>query len=760
MKGYWHVIALSVLMAALSVFLDKNLFIFVFIWLLYLFYYNRIKVIALVFALFCFFFYFQHLPQIESESSTIPTMTSNQMYFGKVVSEPVINQKKIEFVMEDSSSTEKIMILYFPNDGELDVSLTSQLNFGANCEVHGLVEQPDEARNPGEFDYREYLLTKDISYQIIVTDLSVIQCVGTSFLQRFFTLRTKLFEQAPNNLSEFTAAWVNALVLGDDSLLDDSVIEVFQNWGLSHLLAISGLHIGIVVAIVYFLLIKLNLLSKEKAELIMLLFLPIYAVLAGSQPSVLRASMMVLLLLITRRIKMNISALDVISIVFLLLLLFDKYMIYHIGFQFSFIVTCGIILSRKWLATVSSPIFQGLIISFVSQMVILPLQLNYFTLIQPLSILLNLIIVPYFSLFVIPFMFLLLISSFLPEIILRFFDMIFVSIHHSVLASIEFIDRHFDYPLLLSNLPIWLIVFYYILLILAHYFLGENRLKQAFLSFFALVFLLIGYASIPYFSPKGYVTMLDIGQGDAFVIELPYRKAVFMIDAGSSFSFEDMEPSKSVYKQIIQPYLRHRGIHRLNAVFLTHEDIDHTGSLGFMIDDDVVDTIYVSAYYSQTNAIFSKAIEDGITIERIEAGDIIDIENQQLTALAPIRDKQDENMNSLVLYTVFGGDSWLFTGDIGKEEERELIKDYRIKADVLKVAHHGSNTSSDQDFIETIEAETALISAGVNNSYGHPTTEVIETLEALGLQILRTDQNGAVQYQFVDNQGSFYIFSP
>src|SRR5699024_3318943 len=154
------------------------------------------------------------------------------------------------------------------------------------------------------------------------------------------------------------------------------------------------------------------------------------------------------------------------------------------------------------LASIPSHTFKVLIISFVSQMVILPLQLHYFSLFQPLSILLNLLIVPYFSVFVIPFMFLMLITSFLPDTIFNVFDQIFILVHEKVLSVIVGIDRHFSYPLYLSDLPLWFFALYYFILLAAHFLMDKQRIKQAFISFLILIFLLFGYTARPYFSAK------------------------------------------------------------------------------------------------------------------------------------------------------------------------------------------------------------------------------------------------------------------
>src|SRR5699024_10631095 len=148
------------------------------------------------------------------------------------------------------------------------------------------------------FNYRDYLLSKGISHQMIISSLDEIECMGSSPLHKVYLLRDWLISSVTLQLSSETGGWLNALIFGDDSNINDQTIDLFQRWGLSHLLAISGLHVGLVISLVYFILIKLNVLTKEKAQWIMIFFLPIYALLAGGEPSVWRASGMVLLFII------------------------------------------------------------------------------------------------------------------------------------------------------------------------------------------------------------------------------------------------------------------------------------------------------------------------------------------------------------------------------------------------------------------------------------------------------------------------------
>src|SRR5699024_4246590 len=294
-----------------------------------------------------------------------------------------------------------------------------------------------------------------------------------------------------------------------------------------------------------------------KAKLFLCLFLPVYALIAGGQPSVWRASLMVMIAILLSFLKRKISYTDLISIIFILFILFDKYLICHIGFQLSFAVTFGIILSQKWVGASNTSLESLLKISFVSQMVILPLQIHYFSIFDPSSILLNLIVVHYFTLFAIPILFLLL----------------FYIFHEILLTCIIWVDAHFHFPFIIGKLPLFFIVAYYILFVVFMMALENKPEKYAF-SYGVVLCLYISFLALrPYFSPYGTVTMLDIGQGDAFIIEMPYRKAVYFVDIGAELSFPDNAKNDKEYLQIIRPYLYGQGIHKVDAVFLSHEHL-------------------------------------------------------------------------------------------------------------------------------------------------------------------------------------------
>lgn len=760
MKGYWHFVAISTATAILARIYNSYWLAVVFVlWLCYLFYVKRLRKLPLLVSLATFIIMLWWQP-VHILESVDPGESENTMLIGKVTRPPITSEQKIEFTLQDNETHQTFIINYFPNHHDaIDQPLkTEKIKHGAICQVTGQLQKPQSSRNPGQFDYQNYLLTQGISSQMIIHSMDDIMCEGRSLRHPLYVLRTTFQNLIVEKLSPQTSAWLNALVLGDRTLLNEDVVSLFQKWGMSHVLAISGLHIGLIVSLIYFVLVKFNMMTIEKAQLVLILFLPLYAMIAGGQPSVWRASLMVLLFLIIRKFNMHYSTTDILSIVFMILVIYDPNIVFHIGFQMSFIVTFSLLLSKTWLDQTSSRFFQMLKISFVAQMVILPIQFMHFYTFQPLSIILNTVVVPYFSVFVIPLMFMLLMLSFLPSFLIRPFDLIFSFVHDRVIILIEKVDHFADHPFVFGEFPLIFILIYYAVFFLQMYQAERRKRQKAFL-YGALLTLIIATVAIrPYFSPVGTVTMLDIGQGDAIVIELPYRKGVFMIDAGSRVTFDEALSDRE-YEQIIKPYLDYRGIQKIDVVFVSHEHIDHMGSIPFMLKDKHIEEFIVSEYYDLDNLVGEHMVTSDVQLTRVKLDDAILRNGHTFHVLSPDKSR-GANENSLVLQTIFGGEHWLFTGDIYQNNEQFIINRYEtLQVDVLKVAHHGSDTSTSKAFIDHIQPNVALISVG-NNFYGHPNESVIDRLEMAESIVLRTDENGAIQYRFRNNRGTFFKYLP
>lgn len=759
-KNYWYIVAFSVVIAILTIQLDYiYLSIIFFLWLLFLVYQKKLSPTFLCICIVAFVFYYHYIPTVKEVESTIdPKMEQQTTFHGKVISSVKETDTKIEFSFKDSQSDTKILAVYYIDDAVSVPPNTSHISSGSHCDISGSLFKPEPASNPHQFDYRTYLLQQGIVYQLYIDDISEVTCEPSYVFHLMNKIRLQLFQSTLEKLDDEVTAWLHALVLGDDSRIDKAVIDIFQRWSLSHILAISGLHVGIIVGLLYVALVRSTLWTKETSQWIIMFFLPIYTFIAGGQPSVLRASLMVLFALALSKLKWKLNYTDVISIVFLLLILFDPFIVYHIGFQLSFAVTFGLIVSQAWISQTTSNTMRILQISFISQMIILPLQLHYFYLFQPLSIIINLLIVPYFSLFVIPAMFGLLIFHWLPNFLTESFEKFFLLIHEHVLLFIQWIDQVFDYPFTIGEIPLYFTIIYYIFFILMMKSLENKQRKRAFQSGIAITTVLIVLTLRPYFSPVGSVTMLDIGQGDAFVLELPYRKGVFFIDIGTPLSFPDFEASNKAYEQVIKPYLYGQGISKIDTVFISHKHLDHYGSLPYALEDFSIDEIIVSPLFEIGEAD-EGLWENQSSIYRMKFNESIKRKGQLFQALSPQKDYKDENENSLVLLTKIGGKNWLFTGDMYKQEERDILNAYSdMDVDVLKVGHHGSNTSTEPSFIKSIKADYALISAGKNNMYGHPAEEVLQTLSDERIKVYRTDEDGAVQFFFTERSGTFQSY--
>lgn len=760
-KGNWHLLAIAATISAIAI--KTNHFIIFFIALLllliFLYMFNRINIFLFITSLFTFFFFYQYFPSYDEFSHSLPShfFKNNVNISGTIVSEVNQTDERLSFTLLDHKTNIKIQITHFYDKNSNHIF---PYTYDAICHVIGEIRLPDEPTNPFEFNFRQYLFEKGIFAEMIVDSMEQINCKQQySLLQQIYMIRESILLKSNQTIHPKIAAWQQALIFGNSSLIDEQVTKLFQRWGLSHLLAISGLHVGIIIAIIYFILIRLFQVTKEKAQLFVLMFLPLYALLAGGQPSVWRATLMTIIVIVMSIKNTRMTNTDVLSVVFLSLILLNKFIIYQVGFQFSFAVTFGLLLSTKWFKQSKNNFEIGLKISFIAQMMIVPLQMYYFFHFQPLSILLNVIIVPYFSLFVIPFMFLSLFLFFLPNTVVSLIEVIFISIHEMVIKAIFLLDRYVNTPFLSGEITLEIACIYYLCLFLMMIYLEMRNLRKSF-QYGVFVTVTLTYVIVqPYISKEVTVTMLDIGQGDTFIIELPYRRGVFIIDAAATFNFDTFEPSETVFNRVIRPYLLGRGINTIDAIFVTHADLDHHGSVRFIVDQFNVKEIIVHPYFNNDDKEFQYWLHNEKSITKAKFLEKIERNGQIFYVLSPKRNKNEENNNSLVLYTKIGDKYWLFTGDISKEEEREITNEFPfLQVDILKVSHHGSQTSTDEKLLKTYQPEFAFISVGRRNRYGHPATEVIDILNKYNVIVVRTDEYGAVQYKYDGKRSSFIPF--
>ncbi|MGP4042381.1 DNA internalization-related competence protein ComEC/Rec2 [Gracilibacillus sp. D59] len=723
------------------------------VYLIYLLRFPKLLITSLiVFGLFSFY----QIPSLNPHDDTIET--SNTKIQGNISS--LVEQKSQFLRFNFRSSAHQLIEVYYFTESEDNSDKLSSFLTGASCTLYGTFQKIPTARNPGQFDYKNYLASQGIEKQFVIESLDQSKCEGQSSWQKIYDVRNQVLDHIENNVSIFTYAWFSALLFGDRDHLEDDVITLFQNWNLTHLLAISGLHVGLILAIVYFILLCICRITIEKIQILIVCLLFIYPAMAGGAPSVWRASLLAIIIIVLSKSPIRLATTDMLSLVFIILVILDKFVIYSIAFQFSFIVTFGIILSRKMLDDDVGYIWVLLRISLISMLVILPIQLYHFYQFQPLSVFLNLIVIPYFTVFVLPFLFLILLASLIPSI-LPILDIIFVHLHRAVLSALSAIDHMLQTPWMTGEFPIYFFLPFYIVLWLFFYYFEKKQLRKALQFGVLLVSILVLTSLKPYFDPNGYITVLDIGQGDAIIVELPYRKGVFIFDAAGKMAEDFSDASSETFDQVIDPFMKFKGINKIDAIILSHADHDHVGSVPYILADYQVDYVITSPYFDTELIQQYKNLDTEAQFFTVKAGDTFELQQQTFDVYYPERNQFDKNENSLVISSTFGEDTWLFTGDLGEVGEAEIIKkNPTLKADVLKVAHHGSNTSTSISFLKAIEANLALISVGENNSYGHPHKEVLENLERNKVKVMRTDQHGAIIYKFTEERGTVFPFLP
>ncbi|KHE71685.1 hypothetical protein LD39_08435, partial [Halobacillus sp. BBL2006] len=330
---------------------------------------------------------------------TIPPLDSpaTKLFF-KISSEIEETPHTIQMIGKIEDSDEKVLIVLFKNPETQTTDIPLAWKHGAVCSGDGERVMIEGARNPGQFDFQKYMSSKHVFSQFVLKDETAIVCEGMSWLSYGYSIRKQLMSTVEKNVHPQAFMWMSALIFGEKQLLDEKIVKFFQDFSLSHLLAISGLHVGLTIAGLYALLYRTGLVSKELSRVIVILFLPLYALLAGAAPSVLRASSMALLVLLFSFSRWKIPLSDILSIVALSLLLISPDYIDQVGFQFSFLVTMSLILSFPLLKQIDKPVLQSALICLVSQLSILPIHLHYFYEFNPFSLIANLILVPYFSL--------------------------------------------------------------------------------------------------------------------------------------------------------------------------------------------------------------------------------------------------------------------------------------------------------------------------------------------------------------------------
>ncbi|WP_235599965.1 DNA internalization-related competence protein ComEC/Rec2 [Alkalihalobacillus trypoxylicola] len=660
-----------------------------------------------------------------------------------------------------TEENEKLQVVSYIKEQKYKEQL-EQIKPGERCRVKGNLEIPSSATNFYAFDYAEFLYQNKIHWVYNID--GPISCKNTnpSLYYSFQQYRQNQMKKLESLHLEMSSLMI-ALLFGDRFYFETDVINAYQRLGILHLLAISGLHVGIIVAALFYSMIRIGI-TRERAQELLLVFLPIYAIFAGAAPPVLRATAMTFIAICFWRFQKKLEPLLSISIVFFLYLMLDPYAIFQLGFQLSFAISFGLILSATWIQSFSTHYFYRLIVvSALCQFLSFPFIVYHFYEQSWFQLPLNLIYIPFISLIVLPFV----LASYLLYLILpvityhliHFIDPVMLFIHRFLI----WIESQLNVYILFGR-PSSFVLFALCTIMIYTLVLLERKPHYWIRKLLVVWTVLITFHFInPYLQSHATVTMIDVGQGDSILIEFPYRKAVYLIDTGGTISFpkEEWQIRNSAFEvgeDILVPFLKAKGIRKIDKLILTHGDYDHVGGVEGLLKHIAVDEIIYPVGELDEGEInlFKIWSQHQSNLTFVREGDKWKEGNAYFKVLSPSGDEEGRNERSIVLYLYMERISLLFMGDLEEEGEQKVIENYpQLKADILKVGHHGSKTSTTIPFVSQIEPSLALISAGRNNRFGHPYPKVIETLEEHQVTIYRTDQDGAVEIKL--KQGKINI---
>ena len=676
-----------------------------------------------------------------------------------------------------SFRTNRILLRAYVEDEADEMPLFDALRIGNVVRVKGTVSYFSQARNPGNFDARSYYRIKGIDFRVTPTTLSVTDDGVNRFADLMRQVKMRLQAVLAQCLSADAYGVLNTMVLGDDAQLSGETQTLYREAGISHILAISGLHVSIVGMLLYRLLRRRGcsyLISSLPSAALVYGF----AVMSGMGIAVQRALIMFLVMLIGNLFGHAYDALSALALAAILILVRSPLLLFSASFQLSFSAVIGVgavFPALKNFLNVRSTAAENFLLSFSIQLTTIPVTLYYYFEIPVFSLPANFILVPFVSILLVdgiagalagllclPAARILLLPA---ELILKGYAII--------CTWISKIPGH----MWVIGRPGWVrMILYYLLLAGAVFFMirhadvknemeeepqtrpgrKENtaalrRCLPGLLRTAALTALLL--CTMALHLPAAFsITMIDVGQGDGILVRSAGTNV--FIDGGSS-------DVTDVGTWRILPYLKSCGIGSIDIWMVTHTDSDHTSGLVNLLESGYpIDTLLFAAGITQDEDLtdlLTLAEENGTRVLYLSRGGTIAQGEALWTLLWPEdeNDDTDKNEASMVMLLTYGDFTALFTGDITEETEADLLssrilkkylsKDDRINGiDLLKVAHHGSKYSTTEDFLDLIAPQTAIISAGVDNMYGHPSAETLIRLSATADEIYVTSETGAI----------------
>lgn len=631
----------------------------------------------------------------------------------------------------------------------LYVSKNSGLEYGMKITAIGEFELPQLNRNKGGYNYRRYLNSQNIYGVIYCKSFDIIELPSINIIHSLKkSIETCFFKLLPK---EYVGI-LEGMIIGDTSYISDDVKQNFKKCGITHLLAVSGSNVAFILILCKFLFEKI--FGRNVSNIITVFFIIIFTFLSGVSASVVRASIMAIIIILAEFLIEKPNTYASLSFSAIIILIYNPVIIFDVGFILSYAGTLGIIIYSKRIKifldykikfenTMLNYFKDIFSVTLSAQIVTVPIIIYYFNTFSVFSLFVNIIVLPitgYITIIGILTYF----ASFFFMPIAKILSYIIYSLLFFLLAVSEYFSKISFSTIIL---PTYFSLFTVLGFILAYLVINlrENKDYKFYVCFIILVYICIFFVlKIPHNYLK--VNMIDVNQGDCIYIETPNKKSILIDSGGSEGSDYD------IGEKVLLPYFLDMGRMKIDYCFISHMHEDHVEGILTLMDYLEIGKVFIGRQNNKNslyNELLDKARDRNVKIEFIDDGDIILIDDVEFRILLSLEDMTNMNNTSVMMKMIYGNTSMLFTGDAEVEEE-EYAND-SFKSNILKVAHHGSDTSTSDEFLNLVSPDIALISVGFNNKFGHPKKEVIERLEKKNINIFRTDLNGEINLKIYKN---------
>ena len=624
-----------------------------------------------------------------------------------------------------------LILTYYPKADEK----IPAARIGDKISASGNLKLLHNYNNPGQIDTVTRMKADGITARMSASKQGILieEVSGglwIKFLRWVASVREHFRESMASVMSHEDAAAIFAMLFGGYAGLNPELVEDFQTTGIVHILSVSGSHMSMLAMATAWLCLMLRF-SKNLTFAVGFFIIGTYAILSGLLPQVLRSASMGVLIFFAKTLDAEAEGARLLSLVALAMLINQPLLIFDVSFQLSFSATAGLMyLSedlRNSMERLPKFFSEPAAMTIAAQFASLPIIIWYFNQISLSSVLANVFVMPLLEFVIIFGLFAGIIAAVIP-----IFGKIFFIVEALIFGSGAELNRVFA-NLPLSSVQVPTLGF------LAGFFYYAALILRRPIILLPIIFLL----AVNIFKTGDVeVSFVDVGQGDCAVVITPNKKCLIFDTGGVREKMFD------VGGRVVVPYLKHENIRAVDKIFLTHVHEDHSGGAGSIIKKlPVGEIITAGESKSEYAAVFGIAEKYLPPLRAGHAGEIFSVDGVQVEVLfAPNVGTGNEISN---VYRVRYGDvTFLITGDLVKDIESQILREgVDVQSTVLKVAHHGSATSSSEEFLRAVNPKCSVICVGYGNSFGHPRAEVLERLENLSTKIFRTDRDGLIKFK-------------